>query len=617
MNHNSKAQPMKKILFVLLCMIPYVTWADDTTQKKTPCATAAFEQGLRDNESNISENSTKAEIEQFIMDVFSDKTTLDNVLKCSEINQKDDDAVIIFDTITYEFPSKQTVTINYETQPKILKQRLSLAQKPGLPSTGLSALLSDDVSPDGTIWTYTDPAWYGIMVTQHGALTTLVDEQTNTISLKTIEKNIDTLLYPQDDNCTSRSAIASDGDAINRAVTKTAGIDNPATKKNEDSNDYYVAGNINLAWIGYAEMVLDVVITVATMGGGLAISGAAKGASAARASKTMIKSLEAYRKTDHVKDYVKKFSNISKLNDEIKLLDPAKDATKIANKRKEIKALEDATNIDKNITRVEKELKAAKKANNAEDIASKQKELDNLNDIKKYNETLDAFSTVNQHRRELTGITRLKKLPKQRGNIIARGVKTGSKATKTIWKSAKAAWGGADKINKAKKMGRASKLSTRISDRLFHFTMKNAAALGKMQSLAGTVYGGLIAAGKLMYNFTETSTGDFTNNIQFNPFLLLSADDLQEGDQADKINYGMWLMWIGDSYRPADDDAAYLQAMDFAAKFYEDLMEVQGETNSPCNVDIYVVKPIIKNPGKANPELHYLIMNEVPWTTAQ
>jgi hypothetical protein len=364
-------------------------------------------------------------------------------------------------------------------------------------------------------------------------------------------------------------------------------------------------------------MVLDVVIAVATMGGGLAISGAAKGASATRAAKGMIKTLETYRKSDHVKDYVKKFSNISKLNDEIKLLDPVKDATKIANKRKEIEALTDATDIEKNIKRAEKELKAAKNSNNAEDIASKQKELDNLNDIKKYNETLDEFSRVNQYRRELTGITRLRNLPPQRGNIIARGVKTGSRATKTIWKSAKAAWGGSDILKKGQKMGRASKLSTRISDRLFHFTMKNAAALGKMQSLAGTVYGGLIAAGKLMYNFTETSTGDFTNNIQFNPFLLLSADDLQEGDQADKINYGMWLMWMGDSYRPADDDAAYLQAMDFAAKFYEDLMEVQGETNSPCNVDIYIVKPIIKNPGQANPELHYLIMNEVPWTTAQ
>ena len=612
---------MKKILFVLLCITPYVTWADDTTPKKTPCATAAFEQGLRDNESNISENSTKAEIEQFIMDVFSDKTTLDNVLKCSEINQKDDDAVITFDTITYEFPSKQTVTINYETQPKILKQRLELAQKPGLPSTEqseLSALLSDDVSPDGTIWTYTDPAWYGIMVTQHGALANYVNKEieTNTISLATIKANMKEL-YPQGGNCTDRSAFTKDGRAINLAVTKTAGIDDPATQKNEDSNDYYVAGDINLAWIGYAEMVLDVVITVATMGGGQVITGVTKGARASRALKGMIKSLETLRKTDHVKDYVKKLSDIAKLQDEIKALDKVKDATKIADKRKEMKKLEEATDIAANIKRVEKEKDAAKKANNAEVFASKEKELDNLKEIRDYNEKLAEFSTVNQYRRELTGITRLKNLPKQRGNIIARGVKTGSKATKTIWKSAKAAWGGADKLNKGQKMGRASKLSTRISDRLFHFTMKNAAALGKMQSLAGTVYGGLIAAGKLMYNFTETSTGDFTNNIQFNPFLLLSADDIQQGDQADKINYGMWLMWMGDSYRPADDDAAYLQAMDFAAKFYEDLMEVQGETNSPCNVDIYVVKPIIKNPGKTNPELHYLIMNEVPWTTAQ
>ena len=609
---------MKKILFILLCITPYVTWADDTTPKKTPCATAAFEQGLRDNASNISENSTKAEIEQFIMDVFSDKTTLENVLKCSEINQKDDDDVITFDTITYEFPSKQTVTINYETQPKILKQRLELARKPRLPSNDQSALLSDDVSPNGTIWTYTDPAWYGIMVTQHGALANYVNKgiETNTISLATIIAHIDEL-YPQGANCTSRSAFAEDWCAINRAVTKTAGIDNPATQNNEDSNDYYVAGDINLAWIGYAEMVLDIAITVATVGGGQVITGVAKGARASRALKGMIKSLETLRKTDHVKDYVKKLSYIAKLQDEIKTLDKVKDATKIADKTKEIEALTDATNIEKNITRVEKELKAAKKANNAEDIASKQKELDNLKDLKDYDEKIKTFSDVNQYRRELTGITRLKKLPKQRGNIIARGVKTGSKATKTIWKSAKAAWGGSDILNKGQKMGRASKLSTRISDRLFHFTMKNAAALGKMQTLSGTVYGGLIAAGKLMYNFTETSTGDFTNNIQFNPFLLLSADDIPEGDQADKVNYGMWLMWMGDSYSPADDDAAYLQAMDFAAKFYEDLMEVQGETNSPCNVDIYVVKPIIKNPGQANPELHYLIMNEVPWTTAQ
>ena len=83
------------------------------------------------------------------------------------------------------------------------------------------------------------------------------------------------------------------------------------------------------------------------------------------------------------------------------------------------------------------------------------------------------------------------------------------------------------------------------------------------------------------------------------------------------MNYGMWLMWAGDSMNPADDDAAYLQAMDFAAKFHEDLMEVQNDTNNPCNVDIYVVRPVLRGIDTDNPELYYLIMNDVPWTTNQ
>ena len=95
---------------------------------------------------------------------------------------------------------------------------------------------------------------------------------------------------------------------------------------------------------------------------------------------------------------------------------------------------------------------------------------------------------------------------------------------------------------------------------------------------------------------------------------MLSADDLQ-GGQADKVNYGMWLMWMGDSTNAADDNAAYLQAMDFAAKFHQDLSEHQNNTNSPCNVDIYVVRPILRNPGTDNAEIFYLVMNDTPWTT--
>ena len=74
----------------------------------------------------------------------------------------------------------------------------------------------------------------------------------------------------------------------------------------------------------------------------------------------------------------------------------------------------------------------------------------------------------------------------------------------------------------------------------------------------------------------------------------------------------MWLLWMGDNTDINTDDAAYLQALDFANKFHQDLIETEEEKNENCNLDIFVVKPIIKNPNN-NPELYYLIMNDIPW----
>ena len=77
-------------------------------------------------------------------------------------------------------------------------------------------------------------------------------------------------------------------------------------------------------------------------------------------------------------------------------------------------------------------------------------------------------------------------------------------------------------------------------------------------------------------------------------------------------------MWAGDSTNPADDDAAYLQSFDFADKFHEDLLRTMEEKkNHACNVDIYVVHPVVRNPDTDNPELYYLIMNDQPWSTAE
>jgi hypothetical protein len=81
--------------------------------------------------------------------------------------------------------------------------------------------------------------------------------------------------------------------------------------------------------------------------------------------------------------------------------------------------------------------------------------------------------------------------------------------------------------------------------------------------------------------------------------------------------------------------------MDFASKFFYQLDEFQDATLEKaqsselgdvaeayakatgvlCNVDIYVVRPIIRldesDPSKDTGELFYLFMNEIPWTTAE
>lgn len=531
------------------------------TDTQTPCASQVFANALAQSASNVRESDSEEVIQQWIYSVFTDKNTISNVLACPEIASVADNETIAFTPVQYIFPMGREVVVKYETQPQILKQRLSLANKRELPESDPNPRIG--APDDNTIWTYTDPAWYAIMVVESGALSNFVGpNKNNTISLKYINDNIDSL-YPQNSGCTTKHAFARDSKPINQAVKQTVNIEN-------DSNDYYVAGDANLAWVGYTEIALDVVITVATMGGGMVLTGITKSARASRALKGLSSTLGRLRKLDTVQDYIKQSARIAQLTDDIAKLD---DAAKIAEKTAELDKLKDSI-----------------------------KTLEQADDVKKYKEAAETFSDLNKYRKTLKGI----KAIKQRGNVIARGAK--------VAKSAKAAMGGNKLITKGAKLGRASKLSTRVGDMLFQSTMANLGRLGKMETIGGAIYGGIQFVGGMMYDFTETSTGDFTNDIEFKPLLLLSADDLQ-GEQADKINYGMWLMWMGDSTNPADDDAAYLQAMDFAAKFHEDLMDVQNDKNTPCNIDIYVAKPILKNPGTADSEIYYLIMNDVPWTT--
>ena len=539
-------------LFFFTCIFAF------TAHAFADCASDIFSNALAASAHTVNESDDELTIQQWIHKTFSDTTVLTNVLKCPDVASVADTDVIKFAPIKYTFDGGREIVVNYETQPRILRQRLTLATKRELPLSDPNPSVGEHDT--NSIWTNTDPAWYAIMVVEHGALDNFVGpDKNNTIALEYIRDNIDTL-YPTGNSCTSRSALANDSDAINRATTMTVNID-------DDTNDYYVAGDINLQWISYTEIALDVVLTIATMGGSTIISGATKAARASRVLKDLTSTIRSLSRVDAVRDYIRATQTVDRLTDELRTINAATDAARHASKTTEL--------------------------NNAR---AAMQTLESNADVKKYRDATRSFSELNAYRRNLRAL----RLP-QRGNIIARAAR-----------ATRASFTGGKKIGQGAKIARSSKLSTQVRDWLFHTSLQHAGALAKMTAAGGLIYGALKFVGD-MYDYTETSTGDFTSGVEFAPLLLLSADDL--AGQENIINYGMWLMWAGSSTTPADDDAAYLQAMDFAAKFHQDLTEIQDNTSTPCNVDIYVVRPILRNVGTDTASLYYLVMNDTPWTT--
>lgn len=534
-----------------------------TTQPDdTQCATAVFANALASNIDAVSETDPEYIIQQWIYEIFQTPDVLQQALACPELQNIADEETIKFLPIEYTFPGGRQIVVNYETQPKILKQRLSLASKrsvsDGSPSPRIGA------TGDTSVWTNTDPAWYAIMVVEAGSLDEFVGtDKNNTISMQWINDNIDKI-YPKGASCTSKTALANDNDIINIAMHETVNIE-------DDTNDYYVAGDANLQWISYLEIGLDVAITIATFGGGAVVLGATKAARASRTLKTLSTTLKTLSRTDSVRDYIKLTQQYARAAEELKTIDRAKDAATYARKAEEVNSL---SSTIRNLERTD-------------------------DNIRQYKQASDTFTSLNQYRRNLRLLR-----PAQRGNIIAR-----------TWRAFKAANTGGKALTRASRVARSSMKSGRIRDWLFQSTLSNAGALAKLEEGGSLLYGALKFVGG-MYDWTETSTGDFTNDIEFKPLTLLSADDL--AGQENVVNYGMWLMWLGDSISPEDDDAAYLQAMDFANKLHFSLEKIQEETNANvCNVDIYVVRPVIQNPGTENANLYYLIMNDEPWTTKE
>lgn len=614
----------------------------------TDCSAKVFADAVAQNAKVIDpETAFDIEVQQMVEQTFVQQGVLERIVNCPEIQNVDEMDTVKFKPVHYVFENGREIVVNYETQPKVLKDRLKLLRRPNLPGT-------DEASPkiDGNaFWTNVDPAWYGIMVVEAGALDEFVGEgKNNTISLDYIKHHIDDL-YPKDHNglCTSRSAWANDNDSINQAVVTTVG------KGDDDPNDYYVAGDISLEWVMYAEIAADIALTVATMGTGTLISGAAKSARAARAIDKTTDAMRVLEGTDKVGAYLRIADEIDAADNMLDLYKTQRaskvdDAARYANNWDNLTDAQrkDITDIQNNITRYEdqyrrlvdrnagsREIQKARSRLRSEQqklrtkrnqygIGSDdaQRSVDSLDevihqteqrvdtlrkrlsmfekndDVKKYKKLTASLEDLKKYRQELKG------LKVKRGNVFVRSWR-GVKA----WRAANS---GGKLLRRAERLARSSSFSGRVRDALFVSSRQFAGMLGQGIKNVGIGYALLNFAGD-MYDQTSDSTDEFTNGIEFSPLLLLSADDIP--DQENVVNYGMWMMWIGDAGVPADDDAAYLQAFDFATKFHDDLMEHQNGASSPCNVDIYIVRPIIRNPASENAQMFYLIMNDVPFST--
>jgi tetratricopeptide (TPR) repeat protein len=479
------------------------------------------------------------------------------------------------------------------------------------------------------------------MVVQHDSLKDFVGPgKNNTLSMHYLEEHIDEI-YPKGYFCTSRSAIANDSDTINNVVRKVVEVE-------KDSNDYYVAGDINLEWVMYAEIVGEIILAIVTWGGSTIVEGAIQTARIVKDIKNLSKTLKGLMKMDKVKDFLKIGRQITQHADDIakleKTIQHADDYAKI------MKNIEKAEKAGKDATKYRKEaedlLKAAKKVDSnitPEKLKNTEKLKNQRNEIKNTMKKLekDADDLAKQHKE----VKEFKEASETYGEAMKyyrnlrafKRAKTGNIVTRTL-KSFKTLRTGGRTLRKANRVARAglSSRSAKIGSWLMDNTLKHGSRLARFEAKVGLAYGAVALVGD-MFDYTSSTSKEFSNGIVFKPYCLLSADDLEGQDNV--VNYGMWLMWEGNSTDTADDDAAYLQAMDFAAKLEYQLNEYQSElppvkvvdmmlspTPVPrsaflCNVDIYVVHPIIRldesNTDDPKGELYYLFMNEIPWTTAE
>ena len=392
--------------------------------------------------------------------------------------------------------------------------------------------------------------WYGILVVKKGSLDKYANSDTPIISTEYMKSHKDEF-FPSNSNralglrraCTHGNHMAHDKDTINRAAHMTMNENDSFWT----GNDYYIYDGEDVYW-GWATVAGEVALALATLGASAVAQASAASAQAAAATAatagTTLQAANAAIRT--------------------------------------VKLTQDGAKIDKAIS-------LARAAKTGKDTAAVKSRADAVAAL------ADAGITV---RKGVRG-TELVKIGNSLHNIkptIQGAVKTIPWTTamatglKNPWRLVKDGITTLKPKNLAKLYGPGVSWGRRFKNAIPVTTVAGVSLWNELRKAWGY----------------STATVKIDDNISFNSFGLLSADNIE--NRENEVSHGAWIKF--EEIGTANEDDALHEALAFAEAFQEDLSKVNLEETLCDDLDIYVVQPGISNPDKMRTrEVFYVIQN--------
>ena len=391
-------------------------------------------------------------------------------------------------------------------------------------------------------------SWYGILIVQKGSLDNYANSDTPIISTEYMKQNKDRFFPKNSDKLMGMARACTHGNHMAHdkdVVNRAAHI----TAGEQDSfwtgNDYYVYDGEDVYW-GWASLAGEVALALVTLGLSAEVQAASASVQAANVA------VQGASKSVAAAKLVKDASKLTKAAAVAKKAKAGSSAAAAASRADAVKALADA-----GIT--------VKKGVRASELVKIGTTLENASAGIK---TVKWASTLG-HPWKLVkpGLTTLN--PRNAARVYGKGVTWGQRIKRGAIQSAVAAAG----------VGTAAATTTGTPA----FLVELAKAFGY-----------------------SSASYKLPDNIKFNAFGLLSADDLE--GRENEVSHGAWLQF--DENGEISENDALNEALRFAEELADDIKSVNDKDPLCQGLDIYVVQPGISNPAKLkNREVYYIIQN--------